>query len=62
MELPINPANQGRWEAIMGAPGQIEGAKFPPHLSEAVGGLWTDQGVQGAFRRRNELQLNDSAP
>ena len=62
MEIPINPSNQNRWDAIMAAPTQIEGDKMPSSLADAVAGLWRDEGVQGAFDRRNELQLNDSAP
>ncbi|WWC89358.1 uncharacterized protein L201_004280 [Kwoniella dendrophila CBS 6074] len=62
MEIPVNPSNQQRWDLIMSAPAQIEGDVFPPKLADAVAGLWNDQGVQSAFVRRNELQLNDSAP
>ncbi|WWD17304.1 hypothetical protein CI109_101744 [Kwoniella shandongensis] len=62
MEIPVSPNNQGRWEVIMAAPPQIEGDVFPPKLADAVAGLWKDEGVQLAFHRRNELQLNDSAP
>jgi guanine nucleotide-binding protein G(i) subunit alpha len=62
MEVQINPVNQARWDAIMTAPVQIEGDQMPPKLVDAVGGLWQDQGVLEAFSRRNELQLNDSAP
>jgi guanine nucleotide-binding protein subunit alpha len=46
----------------MSAPVQIEGDQMPPKLAEAVKELWADQGVRSAFNRRNELQLNDSAP
>jgi guanine nucleotide-binding protein subunit alpha len=62
MELPVSPANQGKWDLIMSAPVQIEGDQMPPKLAEAVKELWSDQGVKTAFGRRNELQLNDSAP
>ncbi|WVQ99403.1 hypothetical protein IAU59_006536 [Kwoniella sp. CBS 9459] len=62
MEIPVGPSNQIRWELIMAAPPQIEGEIFPPKLADAVAGLWRDAGVQQAFERRNELQLNDSAP
>ncbi|WVF71460.1 hypothetical protein IAT40_006264 [Kwoniella sp. CBS 6097] len=62
MEIPVGPSNQSRWELIMAAPPQIEGDIFPPKLADAVAGLWRDGGVQQAFERRNELQLNDSAP
>ena len=62
MEIPINPSNHDRWDLIMAAPAQIEGERFPPKLADAVSGLWRDEGVKEAFSRRNELQLNDSAP
>ncbi|KAK4688711.1 hypothetical protein P7C73_g1409, partial [Tremellales sp. Uapishka_1] len=62
MGTPINPANQQRWETIMAAPMQIEGDVMPPVLVDAVNMLWHDEGVQQTFHRRNELQLNDSAP
>ena len=62
MEIPINPANQDRYQLIMAAPAEIEGDRFPARLADAVAGLWQDEGVRSAFQRRNELQLNDSAP
>jgi guanine nucleotide-binding protein subunit alpha len=62
MEIPIGPTNAQRYEAVMAAPVSIEGDQFPPYLADAVEGLWKDRGVRAAFERRNELQLNDSAP
>lgn len=62
MEIPINPKNQSRWDLIMASPTQIEGDRMPPKLVDAVHALWHDDGVQQAFSRRNELQINDSAP
>ena len=62
MEIPIHPSNQGRWDMVMAAPAQIEGERFPLKLADAVNSLWQDEGVREAFSRRNELQLNDSAP
>lgn len=62
MEVDINPANQARWDLVMSAPITIEGEQMPPKLSDAVKELWQDQGVRMAYHRRNELQLNDSAP
>jgi guanine nucleotide-binding protein G(i) subunit alpha len=62
MEISVSPDNQPRWDIIMSAPVQIEGDQMPPKLAEAVKELWADQGVRQAFNRRNELQLNDSAP
>lgn len=62
MEIPIDPRNAPRWEIILNAPPQVDGEVFPPDLVDAVTFLWKDPGVQQAFGRRNELQLNDSAP
>jgi len=62
MEIPISPSNQGRYNVIVSAPVQIEGDVFPPQLVDAIEGLWRDKGVRAAYERRNELQLNDSAP
>lgn len=62
MEISVSPNNQPKWDIIMSAPVQIEGDQMPPKLAEAVKELWADQGVRQAFNRRNELQLNDSAP
>lgn len=62
MSIPLgNPANQLHWEAIMSAPNQIEGDVMPRELSVAIQQLWQDQGVRRAYRRKNEIQLNDSA-
>jgi guanine nucleotide-binding protein subunit alpha len=62
MGITIHPANDARFKSIMEAPVQVEGGQMPPMLVDAVAGLWQDQGVREAFNRRNELQLNDSAP
>ena len=62
MEIPISPGNQGRYQTLMTAPSSVEGDQFPPQLVDAIEGLWRDPGVRAAFDRRNELQLNDSAP
>jgi guanine nucleotide-binding protein subunit alpha len=62
LDLDISKQNNPHWEVIMAAPGLIEGDYFPPQLAQAVKFLWQDPGVQEAFFRRNELQLNDSAP
>lgn len=62
MEIPIGPNNQARYQIVMNAPPSVEGDIFPPQLVDAIEGLWRDPGVQAAFNRRNELQLNDSAP
>ncbi|WVN88233.1 uncharacterized protein L203_103434 [Cryptococcus depauperatus CBS 7841] len=62
MDIAIEPSNHARWDVIMTAPPQIEGNVFPAKLADAVAKLWSDRGVRQAFYRRNELQLNDSAP
>jgi len=62
MRIAIDPRNQTNWDIIMSCPAQIEGEVFPPRIADAVQSLWTDAGVQESFGRRNELQLNDSAP
>jgi guanine nucleotide-binding protein subunit alpha len=62
MDLEVGTDAQDNWAAIMEAPVQIEGAHMPAHLANAIAVLWRDAGIQGAFARRNELQLNDSAP
>ena len=62
MEVAIKPSNQSRWDLIMNSSPQVEGDRFPPRLADAVAVLWHDYGVRSVFERRNELQLNDSAP
>ncbi|CAK9786122.1 unnamed protein product [Cutaneotrichosporon oleaginosum] len=62
MGLDISSANQAHYNLILAAPALIEGDRFPPSLANAIKGLWQDEGVREAFSRRNELQLNDSAP
>ncbi|KAJ9104608.1 Glucosamine-phosphate N-acetyltransferase-like protein [Naganishia friedmannii] len=46
----------------MSTPTQFEGSVMPSALTEAIMGLWADPGVQLVYQRRNELQINDSAP
>jgi guanine nucleotide-binding protein subunit alpha len=62
MGIAIHPSNKHRYELIMSSPTQIEGDIMLPRLVDAVRGLWDDQGVKEAYKRRNELQINDSAP
>ena len=62
MGIQLDPSNRGRYDLIMASPSQIEGDVMPPTLADAVYGLWNDAGVRKAYRRRNELQINDSAP
>lgn len=62
MGIAIHPSNKARYELITSSPTQIEGEQMPRVLVDAVEGLWADPGVQSAYKRRNELQINDSAP
>lgn len=62
MSLSILPTNHSRANLILTAPSQIEGDIFLPALADAVKGLWEDPGCQQAYKRRNEMQINDSAP
>lgn len=62
MGIQLDPSNRGRYDLIMSSPSQIEGDIMPSALADAVYGLWNDAGVRKAYRRRNELQINDSAP
>ena len=62
MGIQLDPSNRGRYDLIMMSPSQIEGDIMPPTLADAIHGLWTDAGVRKAYQRRNELQINDSAP
>lgn len=62
MQIPLaSGSNQQHWDVIMSAPSQIEGDVMPPRVAAAVKSLWADRGVQTAYKRKNEIQLNDSA-
>lgn len=61
MGLEVESHNRSRFDLIMTTSTQVEGDIMPPRLVDAVQGLWSDAGVQQAFTRRNELQINDSA-
>jgi guanine nucleotide-binding protein G(i) subunit alpha len=62
MDIRVEPSNMARYELIMSTPTQVEGDIMPPRLTDAILGLWEDAGVRRAYQRRNELQINDSAP
>ena len=50
-------------EAVVKYPTPIPtGGSLPEELVGAIKTLWGDAGVQEAFRRAYEYQLNDSAP
>lgn len=55
-------SNLHHCDTILGAPALVEGDYFPGNLAGAVRALWEDEGVREMFERRNEIQLNDSAP
>ena len=61
LDIPLNPGNDARRAVVMSLPGQIEGENLPRDVTDAVRGLWYDEGVQEAIRRSREFQLNDSA-
>ena len=61
MGVPVATENQKHKTVIMELPAQIDGEKLPPSAGEAIKTLWADQGVQIAFGRSREYQLNDSA-
>ena len=54
-------SNQQRADTILSLPNQIESDSLSPQVTDAIDGLWKDSGVQQAFERSREFQLNDSA-
>ena len=61
--LPPFLCSQQYAEAVVKYPTPIPtGGSLPEELVEAIKTLWGDAGVQEAFRRAYEYQLNDSAP
>ena len=61
MGIPVSSENQSHKAAIINAPAQLDGDQLPTNLGAAVKALWVDSGVQTAFGRSREYQLNDSA-
>lgn len=61
LDISLAPQNDARRSVIMSLPGQIEGDSLPRDVTDAVRGLWNDDGVREAVRRSREFQLNDSA-
>ncbi|CAG8578594.1 3714_t:CDS:2 [Funneliformis mosseae] len=53
--------NQKYATTISSLPDQIEGDHLPQDIAIAIKSLWADQGIQEAFSRSREYQLNDSA-
>lgn len=56
-----DPANEPYAKVILDMPIQIEGDSIPSDVATAIKALWADAGVQQAFSRSSEYQLNDSA-
>ncbi len=62
LELPLDDQRaEYHVQTIFMQPAQIEGDVLPPEVGQAVKTLWADVGVQAAFQRSREYQLNDSA-
>lgn len=62
MNIPLaDRANEEHYMTILGAPHQIEGDCMPADVARACKALWRDAGIRAAFKRKNEIQLNDSA-
>ena len=61
MGIPVSEDNQKHKTVVMDQPSQMDGDVLPPNLALAVKALWQDPGVQTAFSRSREYQLNDSA-
>jgi guanine nucleotide-binding protein subunit alpha len=53
--------NHKHSSTILNLPNQIEGDHLPQQVAVAIKSLWSDRGVQQAFSRSREYQLNDSA-
>ena len=51
LDISLNPGNDARRSVIMSLPGQIEGDTLPRDVTDAVRGLWNDEGVREAVRR-----------
>ncbi len=62
LELPLDDQRaEYHVQTVFMQPAQIEGDVLPPEVGNAVKTLWADAGVQAAFQRSREYQLNDSA-
>lgn len=59
--IQISPQNDARRSVVLSLPAQIEGEVLPRDVSDAIRGLWKDQGIREAVSRSREFQLNDSA-
>lgn len=61
LDISLAPQNDARRAVVMSLPGQIEADTLPRDVTDAVRGLWFDEGIREAVRRSREFQLNDSA-
>jgi len=62
MNIPLaDRSNEPHFLAILKAPHQIDGDVMPAELARACKALWSDGGIRAAYKRKNEIQLNDSA-
>jgi guanine nucleotide-binding protein G(i) subunit alpha len=62
MDIPLaEPRNEYHLQTIYMQQPQMEGNTLPPEVGLAIKSLWADVGVQRAFDRSREYQLNDSA-
>ncbi|KAK5894522.1 hypothetical protein CesoFtcFv8_011205 [Champsocephalus esox] len=56
-----SPAAQENAQKLQNLSDSIEEGTMPPELSDVIQKLWKDTGVQAAYDRAAEFQLNDSA-
>jgi guanine nucleotide-binding protein G(i) subunit alpha len=62
MGIRLNePRNEYHLQTIFLQPPQMDGTVLAPEVGVAIKSLWADHGVQLAFDRSREYQLNDSA-
>jgi guanine nucleotide-binding protein subunit alpha len=59
--ITYSDANDVHVKVIMDQPQQIETPVLDAQIVTATTALWQDQGVQDAYERKREYQLNDSA-
>jgi guanine nucleotide-binding protein G(i) subunit alpha len=61
-QIPLgDPSLEDKKAMVNAVPTNVEFHNFPADLAAAVDALWKDTGVQLAFSRAHEYQLNDSA-
>lgn len=61
-QAPLNPSpSQDDARKLLHLSDTIEEGTMPKEMSEIIGRLWKDTGIQACFDRASEYQLNDSA-